>query len=233
MSAAAIEALRELRAAPGFDEAAFIRDQVATFAHLYGLTRAEAGEIVRSTRLADRSRYDWLAGITQAAGRGTITLKAVLVGAALFQRFNDASPYCWPSQQSLASAIGWTSKRGVLHGLAQLEAIGAIERIAARNLPPEIAHKVFSSREEGGSGRDPRAMAYKRINVDMWQSSNRCPDRPPIWVSDPVTLNHKGKPQRLRRDSSFTECSSSESLMTAATSQNLNDGVNERQVANG
>ncbi|MBE0703620.1 MAG: hypothetical protein IH582_10695 [Afipia sp.] len=235
MSAAALEAMREIRQEDGFDEAVFIKSHLRAFAALYSISISEAGGIIRASRQKTAARFEWLAAVSSAAGQGFVSLKGVLVANVLFQHFNDSNQYAWPSWQTIARLAGWSesNRQGVAEGLNQLTRIGAIERVPVRNCPPEIARQILNRKSKGGSGRDPRSVAFKRIDVAAWRTSDLSTDHRHISVHEPETLNHKGKPQRLRRDSSSTEGSSSESLMTAATSQNLNDGANERQVAYG
>lgn len=235
MSSAALEAMREIRQEYGFDERQFVKSGLKAFAAIYGISVSEAGEIVRSTRRKTSVRFEWLAAVSAAAGQGSISLKGLLVANVLFQHFNDASQYAWPAWQTIARLAGWseTNRQGVAEGLSQLTRLGAIERIPARDCPPEIARQIFGQKSKGGSGRDARSVAFKRIDVRAWKTGDLSTVHVHSSVREPETLNHKVQPQPLRGDFTYSDGASSESLMTSSTLQNLSDEGNERRAAHG
>lgn len=205
MTAAALTA--RLAALAPFERDAILRNSWQEADHLAAeleTSVAEIQSICRSMNAPTAERFVWLAALTQACGAGLISQKGLLVGLALFQRFNDVSVYAWPSQESIARQVGWavTSKRNVITGLDQLVGLGAIVRVAARHCPPDVARAIFAPKAQGGSGRDVRGLAYKRLPPEAWQNSDRWSVRTPNKVASSTTLNLKAKPLLASPDSS-------------------------------
>lgn len=218
----ALEEFKSLQARPGFDLVDFHRWNAARFKEQFNISYDDLDAIIRySMPKATNSRFLWLEAVTAACGRGIITQKALLVGNALFLRFNEAHPYAWPSQETIARNVGWSSsnKRGVLEGLAQLETIGALKRVLARNCPPDIARQILAPKNEGGSGRDKRSVSYRRVDVSEWKNSNECTDHAPNKVHESRALNHKYKPKLLCRDFSHSDDANDLTLLQVGTSQ--------------
>lgn len=200
----AAKELTALREQPGFDESVFIAWDLGSFADRFCISTQEAADILRNTRPApDKSRFQWLEAVTQACGRGQMSQKGVLVANVLFGCFNDSSPYCWPSQQTIAKRAGWTSIRAVTYGLSQLSELGAIERILARNLPVDVAEKVLGAKEEGGSGRDVRSAAYKRVPPSVWQKVEARTECSTNNRNSSFHLNHKTQPEPASPDTPY------------------------------
>lgn len=177
-------------------EEPYRRFDIDRMAEHFGVTPdAIWAEIKRLKPKASTDRYDWLKAINRAAGRQQITQKALAVAVALFDYFNDRSEYAWPNQQTIAAACGWNQTRGVREGLAKLEEIGAVTRLQACNLPIEVKAQVFGAKAEGGSGRDIRAVAYRRNDPSLWQSSNSGTDHSGNKRNGSFRLNPEVKPQ--------------------------------------
>lgn len=199
----ALAAYRSLRNDAGFDERFFEVYHADRFCAQHGITFPELLEIQRESRpKPDAGRFVWLEAVTIACGQGRISQKGMLVGVALFCCFNDRSPYAWPSQQTIASRAGWSGIRAVTYGLTQLTELGAIERVLARNLPVDVAASVLGAKAEGGSGRNLRSVAYKRVPPSEWQNVDTRTDRSTNNRNSSFHLNHKAKPKPLRGDSS-------------------------------
>lgn len=199
----ATAAFRAVRTAPGFDQRMFDAYERDKFAEHFGITSEQMLEIIKaSCPKVTADRFEWLEAVVSATGQGRITQKGLIVACVLFAHFNDASPYAWPSQQTIASRAGWTGTRAVKYGLAQLVELGAIEKIAAKNLPVEIAQKVLSAKSDGGSGRDVRSVTYKRLALTEWKNGKGCTDYSPIKVNGSFPLNLKGKPQPASQEAS-------------------------------
>ncbi|MET3659979.1 hypothetical protein [Aquamicrobium ahrensii] len=231
------EAFKSLRSQPGFDERDFEAWESDRFCQQNGISGSELAEIIRNTRPKKATtRFEWLAAVTEAAGRGTVTLKGVLVANVLFQHFNDSSPYAWPSWKTIARLAGWseTNRQGVAEGLKQLSDIGAITRIAARDCPEAITAKILTPKTKGGSGRDARSVVFKRVDALEWKKGDVSMIHVHTCVREPETLNHKVQPQPATQGFlSSTTVPSSEAYKTAATSQIRDDGEDERRQAYG
>ena len=173
-------------------------------AEKYAVTLSDVRSVIKSLEeLSGSWRFDWLQAINRLYGQGVIRPGTLAVAVAIFGFSKTESAYVWPNQKTLAERCGWaaSNKYSLLKALKQLEDVGALYRIAAKDCPPDVSAKILSGKADGGSGRDIRAVAYGLVPADKWQMGNRYPNQLPNKVAKPATLNHKAQPQPAAPDS--------------------------------
>lgn len=217
------EAFKQLRKQPGFDERDFLSWDAGKFTQIHGITLDDLAEIRSDARRRARAdRFEWLQAVSQ---HRKIKLRALRVAVALFSFANERG-YCWPSQRTIARSIGYAdtinSAREIRGAIADLAAIGSIEVLKLPHLPKELADKAMGATTAGGSGRNCRGKAYALVLPEQWkEKATQGLIAPMNTGADCPSITTSSNPDVLAHDSTYTDGSSSESLMAAATSQSL------------
>lgn len=221
---AEIQALRDMG---GFDDIRFLKWDSHSFVKRHGISDQDLSQILSDTRpRLSADRFEWLQAVTQCHHFG---VRALRIANALFLSIGSHG-YCWPSQTRLAKSAGYSDPAEVRRGLTALVAYGVLRKLKIHALPEELAEIALRPRQERGSGRSLRGIAYVIVPRNEWldiaQTGTPCPSNNRDTES---LLNYKYNPKSLRDDISSSFGDSSYTLQNVDTSTNGHD-VSELSV---
>lgn len=157
--------LHQLFQQPGFDVERFLRWDAGTFAEQSGL---DQGQIIKIVRKFEKQQVASGYAVLKQWHDSIIihpemTAHEKIAALRIWSHINHQHRYAWPSQERIASELGYSRGSNFGKALRRSFEIGALSPVKVKNLPEEQRKLAVNV-----SRRSLRGTAYRLNPIDRW-----------------------------------------------------------------